>query len=121
MGVVEVSRLDGSAIRGWRGRHWPQAEAALWFDRSVDWVHSVELGRRRWRSPTLHSQILAVFTRFYALEAFARGIQAEVDPNASGPKARIALNRAIEALRAAGMQASDVDRLSAQPYDKQAR
>jgi hypothetical protein len=64
---------------------------------------------------------MAVFTRFYAIEGYAKALQQELTPDLEGPKARVALQRAIEALRAAGMQASDVDRLSAQPYDKQAR
>jgi hypothetical protein len=51
---------------------------------------------------------MAVFVRFYALEAFAKGIQAEVTPEASGTEARIALQRAIEALRAAGAQADNL-------------
>jgi hypothetical protein len=65
----------------------------------------------------LHARILAVFTRYYALEAYAKAIQAELTSDLDSPKAGAALRRAIEALRAAGMQASDVERLfsTAQP------
>jgi hypothetical protein len=61
-----------------------------------------------------------VFTRYYALEAFARGIQGELGLETEGPKAQVALRRAIEALRAAGMQAEDVHRLMSQPSDMNA-
>jgi hypothetical protein len=86
---------------------------------SLGWIKVVEAGTHAPRN--LHGRIEAVFTRFYALEAYAKAVQAEVTPGVTGPKARVALNRAIEALRAAGMKVSDVERLMAQPYDKQAR
>jgi hypothetical protein len=86
---------------------------------SLGWLKAVEAGTHAPRD--LHARIEAVFTRFYALEAYAKAIQAEVTPDVTGPKARIALNRAIEAVRAAGMQVSDVERLMAQPYDKHNR
>jgi len=122
MGVEAIWRLGAADIRAWRGRHWlTQADAALWFDRSCDWVKSVECGRRCVAFEGLHPHILGVFRRFYAIEAYAKAIQAEVMPDATGPKASVALQRAIEALRAAGMQASDVERLMPQLFETKAQ
>jgi hypothetical protein len=55
--------------------------------------------------------------RYDALEAYARAVQAELNLGLPPHKAGPALRRAIEALRAAGMQASHVERLMAQPYE----
>jgi hypothetical protein len=71
---------------------------------SERWVKAVERGERcalgHERVPgTLPGRIEAVFTRTHALEAYARAFQAELTPDLTGPRARIARNRAIEALR----------------------
>jgi hypothetical protein len=56
-----------------------------------------------YRPSGLSERVAEVFARYAAIEAFARAVQREVTPEATGPKARVALQRAIEALRAAGM------------------
>jgi hypothetical protein len=61
-----------------------------------------------------------VFVRYAAIEAYARAIQAEVDPHATEPEAGIALRRAVEALRAHGMQIEHVRQLMPQPSDNNA-
>jgi len=100
----------GLEIRAWRGRHYlTQGSAGLWFGRSARWVKAVESGDHR--PSGIAARAEAVFARYAALEAYARAVQLEVDPYASGPSGRRALARAVEALRAAGMQVEDVKRL----------
>ena len=112
-------RLTAEDIRLWRVRHWlTRPRAALWFGMSLGWIKAVEAETHAPRD--LHGRIEAVFTRFYALEAYVKGLQAELTPDLTGPKARIALSRAIEALRAAGATAENLPPLKPQPSDMKA-
>jgi hypothetical protein len=116
MGISFERRLGSDDIRQWRVRHWlTRPRAALWFGLSLGWIKAVEAGTHAPRD--LHGRIEAVFSRYAALEAYARAVREDMGLPDHGPS----LRRAVEALRAAGMQASHVERLMAQPYDKRAR